>query len=1091
MFHDLLNIFPADSTAITVTATVWIGVLIAVTFHLRLGWNLSAMVVPGYLVPLLISRPATAVVIFLEAIITYLLARAISDGLAGTRYWSSFFGRDRFFLIVVISVIVRATCDGWLLPLAGRYIVEDLGWNFDYRNELQSFGLIVVALIANYFWKPRLLYGLLPISVCIATTWLAVLLVGAVTNLNLGNFHLMYDDISTSLLASPKSYVILITTALLASWINLRYAWDFNGILIPALLAMTLQEPTKIISTVLECMLIYSLASILLNAPLIRDIVIQGGRKLLFFFTVCFVVRLILSHVLPLFNHGWEVTDSFGIGYLLSTLMAVKAHDKKLMVRMLKGTLQVSLVGGIAGSLFGFCLLNAGASARELPALAMRGTTSSATASFSQQSVTEITRASKPLLYEKHESGSYRMPVYSDLAIFRSAMNDLKRLSPGFSNEQLADVTDKLASVNYSVTNLSGEQIFLKENAPAYGWGMYVVNPSQKDGICFEVPAPLEETATLESALVLSQSFPTAGIAIAGARQHTNLDGSADVTQNRSTMFAVFHSIFGNRQTVQLRATPPSLGSTPSVPNSERNACLYLQSDLPPSLKLESLKSLMGEFNIQWDNSPFANRVTRSEAFAELAIPRSLREKFKVSAIANAAAIQQNHGDRPEKEHITQSRSTPVFVPQSSLQTFFKDTQDNILAKGSDAYLPASMEDMLFMDNEVLSPLIDCLGIIENDEHYQYQQTRRPVWLTPSVKTRLDAVRSAASIQGYQLRILIDEVTGEQVVALYERATAHEPAKGWGTYVFRPGLMEDMGVEIPRPLFENRAFDFGVSLFKRPRASVLLIAGAHPRANRDGTADISRTANRRNLFNLVRQVIFRKFEDRPYLICQARAIQAPVEYDIMIATEGGSKSFEELSPLKKTLVNRLTEDHFSVGFVDGSYDSAGYELGIMMKAAAIQVSQNKEVASLWLSPALRTKYRKQSSMDALSAQMTACGIETHESGLIDWLEQYFQDSQPLVINRELKSMLSGYVTNFDMLRLLKAVRNHPQWSFSYIIDSASGQSFLLIHRAGSVAAVMNLSGFIDTAGVKVPSLGRLAIDNFVAGRKLWLEVGQP
>ena len=300
-----------------------------------------------------------------------------------------------------------------------------------------------------------------------------------------------------------------------------------------------------------------------------------------------------------------------------------------------------------------------------------------------------------------------------------------------------------------------------------------------------------------------------------------------------------------------------------------------------------------------------------------------------------------------------------------------------------------------------------------------------------------------------------------------------------------------MGVEIPRPLLEHRAFDFGVSLFKRPRASALLIAGAHPRANRDGSADISRTANRSNLFNLVRQVLFRKFGNRPYLICQARAIQAPVEYDIMIATEGGSKCFEELSPLKKTLVNRLKDDKFKVGFVDGSYDSAGYELGIMMKAAAIQVSQNKEVASLWLSPALRTKYRNQSSTSALSAQMSACGIETHESGLFDWLKENFPNSQPMTLNRKLRSMLSGYVTNFDILQLLKAMRGHPQLSFSHVIDTASGQSFLLIHREGSVAAVMNLSGFIDTEGTKVPRLERLAVDQFVTGRKLWLEVGQP
>ena len=44
-----------------------------------------------------------------------LLARWLSDGLRQLSWWSSFFGRDRFFVIVVVSVIVRSTFDGWIL----------------------------------------------------------------------------------------------------------------------------------------------------------------------------------------------------------------------------------------------------------------------------------------------------------------------------------------------------------------------------------------------------------------------------------------------------------------------------------------------------------------------------------------------------------------------------------------------------------------------------------------------------------------------------------------------------------------------------------------------------------------------------------------------------------------------------------------------------------------------------------------------------------------------------------------------------------------------------------------------------------------
>ncbi len=1090
MFENLIPLFPGNSAAITISATVWVGVVVAVMCNLRLGWNLSALVVPGYLVPLLISRPATALVIFLEAIVTYLLARLISDGFSRTRYWSSFFGRDRFFVLVLVSVITRATFDGWLLPEAGRYIVENWGWNFDYRNELQSFGLIVVALIANYFWKPGLRRGTLPIFACIGITWGIVLLLGVVTNLNLGNFHLVYEDISTSLLASPKSYVILITTAFLASWINLRYAWDFNGILIPALLGLTLQEPLKIVASVAECMVIYSAGSMLLRAPLIRDIAMQGGRKLLFFFTVCFFFRLTMSHLLSAFAPGWEVTDVFGLGYLLSTLMAVKAHDKKLMVRMLKGTLQVSLVGGIAGSLIGFCLLWVGESLQRIPEIAFGNTAKTVDVIESRQSVGEIVRDSKPLLYEKHEAGSFRAPVYSDLAIFRAALVELSRLKQGYTSRQLEAIAGKLALVNYSLVNLSGKRLFLKENTPARGWGMYMIDPGKKNGICFEVPAPLEEAATLESTLAMIRKFPASGLAIAGAKRTTNIDGSADVTRNKNTLFAMFHRIFGSQQTVQIRAMTRK--KSPTMPRSR----LFVKTTLPADLKLRPLKSLVGAFDIQWQTSPFANRVSNSASYVELALNRSVRENLMVASLVENEKATQKLTITQEKPHAGPQKSPRVSVTKISLQSFLTEVKARILKMGSNRFIPASLEDMLFMDNEVVGPLISLMGEIQHDNEYLFDQDATPAWLTPKVRVRLDAIHSAAWVQGYQIKVIVDAITGEQVIALIENADVAEDLKGWGTFLFRPSLMESTGIEIPRPLFENRSFDFGASLFKRPRASVLLIAGAHPRANADGKSDISKTANRRNLFNLVRQVLLRKFEQRPFLLCQARAIQAPVHYDIVIATDEGNTCIDQVSPLKKDLIERLKRDNFSVGFVNGSYDTAGYELGIMMKAAAIQVSENKEVISLWLSPSLRTKYRHQTADDPLAAQMAICKIPTVETSLVDYLKSNFQDSTDASFYEThrpelpggLKMQLDQYVANFDVLRLLDATNKHSGWKFTHVVDTVSGQGFLLVGIGNrQLAAMMNLTGFIGTGSMEVISPGRMEIDEFVASRKLWLE----
>ena len=58
-----LPIFPDDSVAVTVTTSIWVGVCVVAFFNMRFGWNLSGLVVPGYLVPLIMVKPETAAII--------------------------------------------------------------------------------------------------------------------------------------------------------------------------------------------------------------------------------------------------------------------------------------------------------------------------------------------------------------------------------------------------------------------------------------------------------------------------------------------------------------------------------------------------------------------------------------------------------------------------------------------------------------------------------------------------------------------------------------------------------------------------------------------------------------------------------------------------------------------------------------------------------------------------------------------------------------------------------------------------------------------------------------------------------------------
>ena len=1098
-----LPIFPVDSASVTLTTTVWIGVIVAVLFNLKLGWNLSAMVVPGYLVPLLLSRPTMAVVIFIEAIVTYCLARLLSDACRRMPWWSSFFGRDRFFIIVVISVIVRLSFDGFLLPEIGKYIVNEIGWNFDYRNDLQSFGLIVVALIANYFWKPGFIRGIFPIATCIATTFVLIYFgLGLLTNLNLTNFNLMYEDISASVLASPKSYILLICTAYLASWINLRYAWDFNGILIPALLGMMLYDPLKIVASCAECLLIYSIASLLMRAPLIREISLQGGRKLLFFFTICFCLRLSYAHLIPLFSSAGQVTDVFGLGYLLSTLMAVKAHDKQLMIRMLKGTLQVSLVGGIAGSLIGFMLYSWSGNlfSSSMAAVAMHTHPDTAVVAQSLHGIDKLIRQSKPLLYEKQEEGSYQPPAWSELEIFSSAMQDIKRLVTADDTTALTAIARKLALVNYNVTVSADNKLFLVENEPARGWGMYAISPEDSSGLCIEVPTPLDEWATVESGVGLMGNFPTYALAIAGASQSTNVDGTADVTRYRATIFTRFHEVFGEKQTVQIRAmTGPlwrSLKGDNSVDRSNITSQVYVKSSLPQSMPLELLQETIGAFELQWSQSPYENRNAKSEQYVELLLTKQVRRRMLV--------LSQTPTQKPPsaagKGNIGNSKFTPaseVAIVRKPLAAFLSEVKEKIQTQGSEEFVQAKLEEMLFMDKEVVGPLIELVGETFPDRSFQPSSANYPQWFDREIFERLQAIQSAAHITGYQISIVLDPDNGDQFFALSESS---EQNKGWGTFLFRPAIMEDIAVEIPRPLFESRSFDFGVSLFQRPRASVLLIAGAHPRANQDGSADISKAANRRNLFNLVRQVLFRKLGDRPYLLCQARAIQAPVDSDIVLASDEGEISITELSPLKQKFAQQLVGDKFSVGFVDGSPKTAGYELGILMKAASSQVAQNKEVMSLWLSPSLRSKYRQQNEHSTLLAEMNACDIDVVIGNLIEQimlLKDQHRDGQsfqvtselPSELPSELKEGLNAYVENLDVIKLLAIKQRLQQWTLRCVLDNSSGQNFLIVIAPNrQPVAVINLTGHISKETFELPRLDRGRIRKFIDSRKLWLEV---
>ena len=117
-----LPVFP-EGLANSVVTTILIGVWVIAFFNLRLGWVLSGLVVPGYLVPMLIDSPLAVIAIVVEAAATYCLIWLYSERLS-RRAWSALFGRDRFLAIILASVVCRIVFDLWLLPLVEQMLPE-------------------------------------------------------------------------------------------------------------------------------------------------------------------------------------------------------------------------------------------------------------------------------------------------------------------------------------------------------------------------------------------------------------------------------------------------------------------------------------------------------------------------------------------------------------------------------------------------------------------------------------------------------------------------------------------------------------------------------------------------------------------------------------------------------------------------------------------------------------------------------------------------------------------------------------------------------------------------------------------------------
>lgn len=1069
-----LYLFPDGGLSSSVITTVWIGVFVVVFFNLRYGWPLSGLIVPGYLVPLLLVKPWAAVAILFEALLTYIIVRAYSEHLSRFGWWGSLFGRDRFFAFVLASIVVRLVCDALFFPWLGQQLELQFQISFDYQSNLHSFGLVVVSLMANQLWKPGLRRGLMPMLMVIGATYLVVRFgLMELTNFSISNLGYMYEGVSANILASPKAYIILLVAALIASRMNLHYGWEYNGILIPALLALQWHEPLKILTSFAEAWVIYLVALALLRTSLLSNVNIEGGRKLLLFFNIGFVYKLLLGFAVLAWFPEFKVSDSYAFGYLLATLMAVKMHDKDIATRLTRTTLQTSLVGVLIGGAVGFALtllpVFHWTQTADTPALV-------AAEMPMQDGLTLVERVNqdKVVLYQSNRSDGMRIPSIAEIDKFNEALSYIDQYRATRDSAAFEAARGLLAAVNFQLNIIDQDYLYISEMAPSRGWGIYVYNLKATDAMLVEVPAPLDEKGSIEAGIWLLRLLDASTLAIAGSQRKINPDGSADVLQNPQTIYHAFHRHNNRLNLLQIRGYTPAVVRTLAGIRQDANmlalvepeSSLWVKGTLPAGMDLVRLKELLESYQIHWGETPFDN-LQRSESrrgFAELYLNR-----------ADMRGLI-SRGMRVEDSIPLEMNSQRI---DGYLQEWLVSGKGAIAPRGSGLYQPPKPEELLFFDEEVVTPLLQLIS----GEYIDGE------WSSEGIDN-LAVIGQAAAVLDYQVVRYHHQQSGQDYIILRESPTA-EQARYWGSYVFRLGESNDYIVQVPRPLFERNSFEFGVAMFERLKARVLLLAGTHPFSNLDGSSDIIRLSNIQSLFTLVNQAVLRELQDRSMLVLHSRAFGVRSDLpmpntDLLLAFYSGANLQGGLHPQADALIDLFERDGFSYKFVDGSVDTTGYEVGSVPQSLYVNASADNDFGIIWVSPTTRASYRQQSDNKQLLKQFRALGIPLIEDDLTDYLQSY-QLLSEADISPQFQAVAADYLRYRNIVSLHRIQQEWPQYSYAHLLDRDSRQSFLLIRQADAVA-LLNLSprGLDSRVTTLKTPVDESVVQRYLEVRSAWL-----
>ncbi|MDQ7047549.1 MAG: hypothetical protein Q9M39_07975 [Sulfurovum sp.] len=741
----------------------------------------------------------------------------------------------------------------------------------------------------------------------------------------------------------------------------------------------------------------------------------EGARKIVLFFNVGFFYKVLLSLGIVYFIPEDKVSDYFGFGYLLSTLIAVKMYDKISIPLFTRTTLQTSLISIFIATVIGYTLTL-------LPEFSLFYTKPNSSVSLvkaekdSSNLITYLEKQ-KIYLYGKSNEVHIQKPTPSELGQFEKV---LTLIDEGYEKHSI-QIQMLLSALHYKIMILQERYLILSQVDGYYVWGLYIIDLKEKNKLLIEVPYPLETSNIMESAVLIMKLSNAKVLSISGVPFAIERKLASDIFNNYYSIYHTVHKHYAKDNVVQIRALNNALHKElfSNILYEESVSTLFVQGYMPKAFKLARLKILLPSLNITWDDkteSSIQKTVTHN-GFAEL----YLTEKDRLQLISSEYYFKNNLNHKSSLDTI-----------EGLLNSWVLDKKLEISKKNSGVYIAPNIQELLFFDNTVFTPIYNILNIKNKDKLD-----------IDSMKLNLYPIAIAAKSLGYTLTWYDDVMQGKSYIILHE--VASRTKRYWGTYIFKVGEAENIAIQTPRPFHESNTFESSLVLFVRLNAKVLLLSGTHPLTNTDGSADVIRFENKRSIFSLLSQVLYRESKDTSMNVLQVRGMKQNLISSSPKAILALHKVFENRTQLndEEQLIYDYLQKYIPIGINDGSIESAGYNAQAI-QSQYLKQSLNNTFNILWLPASLRRQYRQATPKDMLMQQFKTLGIDVRSTSFIEYIEtialkKFTNYSEDVFLH------LTHYLTNRDISEL-ESLYTNENFELEVIVDIYNLQSYLFVYQ---------------------------------------------